>query len=118
MFDELHRVDKFTMGSKEIVTQLFHTIKLLESALACAPDNDGEDAEEDCELVYTTALDLVARDSKVLFELFFKKLSWVVREAEIGDLFDSAGRRRMLPPYWRCSRDLCGQLSKNCSVYH
>ena len=99
-------IDKFTMGSKEIVTQLFHTIKLLESALACAPDNDGEDAEEDCELVYTTALDLVARDAKYCSSCSSKKLSWVVREVEIGDLFDSAEwKRTMLPPYWRCSRD-------------
>jgi hypothetical protein len=78
------------MRTKDIVTQLFNTIKLLESALACAPDTHSGDAEEDCELVYTTALDLVAWDAKTLFELFHEKLSWVLREAEIGDIFDSA----------------------------
>ena len=90
MFDELRDVDKYNMRSRDVATQLFHTIKVLESALACAPDTESGDAEEDCELVYTTALDLVARDAKVLFELFHEKLSWVLREAEIGDLFDSA----------------------------
>ena len=77
------------MRTKDIVTQLFNTIKLLESALACAPDTHSGDAEEDCELVYTTALDLVAWDAKTLFELFTRSLMGAV-EAEIGDIFDSA----------------------------
>ncbi len=89
-FCELRHVDKYTMRTKDIVTQLFNTIKVLESALACAPDTHSGDAEEDCELVYTTALDLVALDIKTLFELFHEKLSWVLREAEIGEIFDSA----------------------------
>ena len=86
-FDELSGIDKYNMLTKDIMAQLFNAIKLLESALKCAPE--GNDAEEDCELVYTTALDLVARDVKTLFEIYHKKLTWVLREAEIGDIFDS-----------------------------
>lgn len=84
-FKELQKVTDYTMRSKDICQVLFDAVKVLESALACGLE---ENADEDTELVYVTALSLVAEDAKALFELFYEKLRWVVREEEIGELFD------------------------------
>ena len=49
------------MRGKDIAQAMFSAVKVLESALACALE---ENADEDCELVYTTALTSVAEDAK------------------------------------------------------
>ena len=79
---------------------MFNAVKVLESALACALE---ENADEDCELVYTTALSLLAEDAKALFELYHDQLRWVVREEEIGELFDRSE--------WAKEEDLAAMLT-------
>ncbi len=86
-FQELRRVSDYSMRSKDICQVLVDAVKVLESALACGLE---ENADEDCELVYVTALSLVAEDAKVLFEMYYDRLRWVLREEEIGELFDRA----------------------------
>ena len=109
--------DDYTMRSKDICQVLFDAVKVLESALACRLE---ENADEDTELVYVTAV-LVAEDAKALFELFYEKLRWVVREEEIGELFDrSEWKKRTSRPCWPCSsasRTLTPSSRRSCRTW-
>jgi len=80
-FEEMRLID-YGMRTEDICAQLVKASKLLEAALDCLVG-----VQDECEVV-VICLEQVAQDIRVLFPLFGRKLLWLLREHEVGDVFE------------------------------
>jgi hypothetical protein len=71
------------METEDICAQMVKAFKLIDSSLECKVPEDKE-----CEAT-SVCLELIAKDIRQLFILYHEKIRWIIREEEIGDLFEA-----------------------------
>ena len=70
------------MQTDDICAQMAKAFKLLDTLLECKVSS-----KEECEVTVMCS-ELLAADIRQLFLLYHEKLRWVVREEEVGDIFE------------------------------